>query len=318
MTDLGLYFAACGRMELAEALEWAARLDIATIEISAHVGGRFDVDQMLEGGADRLRAALSRHDIRVSAVNMSADGQLLLGPHGSDTDRIHAGPPQAKRAFAVRRLRAAARLAGELGASVVSGFVGCDDYSRWFPWPERDAWERMEEGFAEAVVPILDEFDANGVRFAVEPHPRQLVYNTETAARSIELLNGHRAWGFTLDPANLMLAGVDPVVFAGELGERILNFHAKDGEIVRNHAARSGLLANGAWDRPGRGFRFRVAGWGDVGWKQLITELSLAGYEGPLTIEHEDPTFSAREGVEKAAEFLRPLRINSRPDDVWW
>ncbi len=319
MIDLGLYFAACTKMELDEALEWVAGLGIAGIEISSHVGGRFDVEEMLETDrVDRLAAALTRHRLRVTAVNMSADGQLLLGPHGSDTDRIHAGTAAEKHTFAARRLLLAAELAARLDAPIVSGFVGCEDYSRWFPWPDPDAWERMERGFALVVRPVLDDFLALGVRFAVEPHPRQLVYNTETALRSLELLDGHPAWGFTLDPANLMLAGADPVTFVAELGERLLNVHAKDGELVRHHAARSGLLANGAWDRPGRGFRFRVPGWGEVAWKQLITELSVSGYDGPLTIEHEDPTMAAREGVEKAVHFLQPLRIVEAPEGVWW
>jgi sugar phosphate isomerase/epimerase len=319
MTELGLYFAACGNMTLEEALAWTAEIGMSGIEISSHTGGRFDVEQMLqENRTEQLIAALDEHGLRVTAVNMSVDGQLLLGPHGSDTDHIHAGTAAEKRAFAAERLRLAAQLAARLGAPVVSGFVGCEDYSRWFPWPDPGAWEQMEQGFAQVVTPVLDEFQALGVRFAVEPHPRQLVYNTETALRSLELLDGHPAWGFTLDPANLMLAGADPVTFAAELADRVLNVHAKDGELVRRHAARSGLLAHGAWDRADRGFRFRIPGWGDVAWKQLITELSATGYEGPLTIEHEDPTMAAREGVEKAVQFLRPLRFGERPEGIWW
>ena len=69
------------------------------------------------------------------------------------------------------------------------------------------------------------------------------------------LVDQHPALAFNFDPANLMLAGMDPVVFIVELGARIRHVHAKDGERVE-HARRSGLLAHGAWDRPGRGFRF--------------------------------------------------------------
>lgn len=316
---LGLYFAACHAMELDEAMGWAARLGIESIEISAHASGRFDADEMFEPGRIAvLRDALRAHDLQVSALNMSADGQLLLGPHHADTDWICQGSPEDKRAFAVRRLRRAAELAEQLEVPVISGFVGCEDYSRWFPWPDAGAWEGMEEGFVEHVAPLLDDIHAHGVRFAVEPHPRQFVYNTETALRSVELLGSHPAWGFTLDPANLALAGVDPVVFVSELGERIINVHAKDAELVAHHAARSGLLANGPWTRSGRGFRFRVPGWGDVQWRRLITELSVHGYGGPVVIEHEDPTMSPRDGVEKAVAFLDPLLIREPFEGAWW
>lgn len=320
MTELGLYFAACGEMALDEALDWITDLGIDSIEISSHVGSRFDVDEMFqqEDRIGKLRAALEKHGLRIAAVNMSADGQLLLGPHHADTDRIHPGTPAEKRDFAKRRLKLAADLASRLQAPVVSGFVGCEDYSRWFPWPDPEAWEQMEPLFVETAIPILDHYQDQGVRFAVEPHPKQLVYNTETALRSLELLDRHSAWGFTLDPANLLLAGVDPVLFAAELGDRVLNVHAKDGEIVRHNVARSGLLANGPWSRPDRGFRFRVPGWGDVPWKRLISELSIVGYRGPLTIEHEDPTMAAREGIGKAVDFLEPLLIREAAEGIWW
>ena len=115
-----------------------------------------------------------------------------------------------------------------------------------------------------------------------------------------------------------MLAGVDPVVFAAELGARVVNVHAKDGELVAHNIARSGLLAHGPWERPDRGFRFRIAGWGDVPWRRLITELALRGYSGPLTVEHEDPTMGRIEGIEKAAHFLDPLLIRQPFTGRWW
>ena len=316
---LGLYFAVCNRIELDVALAWASSLGIESIELSSHVSGRFDVDEMFEPGRiDALRDTVGGHGLQVSALNMSADGQLLLGPHHADTDWIHPGTANEKRAFGARRLRRAAELAEQLEIPVVTGFVGCEDYSRWFPWPDAEGWERMEEGFVREVAPLLDHFRAHGVRFAMEPHPKQFVYNTETALRSVELLAAHPAWGFNLDPANLALAGVDPVIFVSELGDRIINVHAKDAELVVHNAARSGLLANGPWARADRGFRFRVPGWGDVPWKRLVTELSLLGYRGPLTIEHEDPTMASREGVEKAVAFLEPLIIRQPSEGVWW
>lgn len=319
LIDLGLYFAVCDRMELSVALSWAAGLGIRSIELSIHVGGRFEVDKALDSGQIReLCSAVAGEGLAISALNMSADGQLVLGPYHADTDWICTGTPQEKRAFGVERLCRAAELAEELHVPVVTGFVGCEDYSRWFPWPDPDAWQGMESGFVEQVTPILDKFRSHDVRFAMECHPKQFVYNTETALRSVELLEGHPAWGFNLDPANLMLAGVDPIVFAADLGDRILNVHAKDGELVSHNAGRSGLLANGPWTRRDRGFRFRVAGWGDVPWRRLITELSVRGYEGPLTIEHEDPTMGPRDGVEKAVTFLEPLLINEPIEEPWW
>lgn len=316
---LGLYFAVFNHLELNDALEKAAALGCHALELSAHTGGRFDVDEMRRSGKGKsVRDAVAKAGLRISAVNMSADGQLVLGPHHADTDAVLKGTPEEKIAYGTRRMVSAVELAHDLEIPVVTGFTGCEDYSRWFPWPDPDAWERMEPAFVERWDPILSRFDELGVRFAMECHPKQIVYNTETAVRSVELLGSHPSWRFNLDPANLMLAGVDPVVFAATLGERVANVHAKDGEIVAHNAARSGLLAHGAWDRPDRGFRFRVAGWGDVRWKALITELALQGYDGPLVIEHEDPTMGPMDGVEKAARFLEPLIIREPFPGRWW
>jgi sugar phosphate isomerase/epimerase len=179
----------------------------------------------------------------------------------------------------------------------------------------------MRPVFRERVGRVLERFTRAGVVFAQEPHPKQFVYNTETALESVELLDGNPSWGFNLDPANLLLAGVDPALFVQELGARVKHVHAKDGELVAHNAARSGLLAHGPWHRPERGFRFRIPGWGDVPWKRLISTLALAGYDGYLAIENEDPVFEPHEGLAKAVRELEPLLPRApRPKGVerWW
>ena len=218
----------------------------------------------------------------------------------------------------MERLEKTARLASELEVGLVVGFTGCEDYTRFFPWPDPKGWEKMAVVFKDRVGVLLERFDRLGVSFAQEPHPKQFVYNIETALESVTLLDGHPRWGFNLDPANLLLAGVDPVVFVQELGDRILHVHAKDGELVRHNAARSGLLAHGPWERPGRGFRFRIPGWGDVPWKRLVSELRLCGYAGYLAVENEDPLFHPLDGLRKAVAELRPLLPVGERMERWW
>jgi sugar phosphate isomerase/epimerase len=212
----------------------------------------------------------------------------------------------------------AARLAAGLGVEVVIGFTGCEDWSRWFPWPLVDGYEQMGSGFRDALVPVLDRFGELGVAFAMECHPRQFAYNLETAEMALDLVGGHESLGFNLDPANLLLAGMRPEEFVVAQGTRVLHVHAKDGELVGHAAARSGLLAHGAWDRPGRGFRFRVPGWGDLDWRALLSELQVAGYRGVVAIEHEDPTMSRREGLEQAVAHLRPIILREPPSERFW
>lgn len=303
----------------AAALDAIAGFGLAGLELPVDAHSPFvDLQALLDGGAEPLLRQLAQRGLALSAVSIHQEGQLLLGPHHADTDGILAGTPAQKVAYATQRLCLAADVAQRLGVATVVGFVGCEDYTRFFPWPATDGWERMLPVFRERMLPVLDHFARRGVVFAQEPHPKQIVYNTETARESIALLDGHPAWGFNLDPANLLLAGVDPVVFVAEVGDRIRHVHGKDGELVAHHAARSGLLAHGPWDRRDRGFRFRVPGWGDVPWRRLITELVLAGYDGWIAIEHEDPTFGPRDGIQKAIDVLRPLLPNEPRQARWW
>jgi sugar phosphate isomerase/epimerase len=131
----------------------------------------------------------------------------------------------------------------------------------------------------------------------------------ETALRAVELMGGRKEFGFNFDPANLIYLGIDVENFIDQLAGRIYHVHAKDGEIVAHNVRRSGLIPQGDWQRLGRGFRFRIPGWGSVPWKKVITELSLIGYDYVMSYEHEDVTMSRQDGITKTIAFLKPLLI---------
>lgn len=316
---LGLCVQVLYHLPFREGLALARRLGFEAVELPVDARSPWiDLEGALADGGRAIRAAVRDAGLAISALSNHQEGQLLLGPHSADTDVIHAGDGAEKARYAAERLAMTAALAEALEVPVVCGFTGCEDWSRWFPWPDSEGWEKMRPGFVERLTPVLEAFRARGVRFAHECHPKQFAYNTETAREAVELLGAHPAFGFNLDPANLMLAGVDPVLFVAEHGARIFHVHAKDGEVVAHHAARSGMLAHGPWHRPERGFRFRVPGWGDVAWRCLITELAVAGYRGVLSVEHEDPTMGRVEGLSKAVQFLDPLLLRDPVEGRWW
>jgi sugar phosphate isomerase/epimerase len=316
---LGVCVQVLYHLPLAEALSTARDLGFEAIELPVDARNPFlDLEEALGGGWRRVQQAVRDAGLEISALSNHQEGQLLLGPHGIDTDAIHSGSAAEKIQYAARRLGQTAALAERLEVGIVCGFTGCEDYSRWFPWPLEDGYERMGPVFRDRLWPILEQFSRHGVRFAHECHPKQFAYNLETAKLALSLLDNHPAFGFNFDPANLLLAGMNPLMFVAELGKRIWHVHAKDGEQVSHQVARSGLLAHGAWDRPDRGFRFRIAGWGDLNWKQLITELRVAGYDGVLAVEHEDPTMGRIEGLQKARDHLLPLVPREPMEKRWW
>lgn len=317
---LGLNLAVFGDRDFAAALDRAAELHLDAIELNAESGDPFTpaATLLLPGRAARVRREVESRGLLISALGNHAEAQLIGGPHHQDSDRIHTGSAEQKVAFGKAKLLDTARAAAELGVETVIAFVGCADWSRYFPWPDPEGWERMVPEFVETWSPILDEFGRLGVRLAHEPHPKQLAHNLETAEVLTEALGHRPEWGFNLDPANLALAGVDPCAFVQHLGARVYHVHAKDLELVPHNLARSGWQAHGPWSRPDRGVRFRIPGWGDLPWRRLVTELQLAGYRGVLSIEHEDPAISRDEGVEKATDFLRGIVLREPPEERWW
>ena len=59
-------------------------------------------------------------------------------------------------------------------------------------------------------------------------------------------------------------------------------------------------------------------GHGQEFWRSLTSELRLAGYNGVISIEHEDSLMSPDEGLTKAAKFLNQIIIREAPAAAWW
>lgn len=296
-----------------EVVALAAEKGYEAVELPAYDGnGQIDAVDMLEGdNADNLRKMVASHGMFISTLSNHADTMLILGPHGIDTDGIYAGTKEEKIKFGTESLLRSAQLANKLEVPVVIGFTGIENFGRFFPFPYAQGWSDNEEQFVERFVPILDKFKEYGVKYAIEPHPNNLVYDIHTAKRVLEITDNHPNLGFNLDPANLIYLGLQVENFIDALGSRIFAVHAKDGEIVRHNVNYGGMLMQGEWQRLDRSFRFRIPGWGSVDWKKVITELSLINFDYVLSYEHEDVTMSRADGTDKTIDFLKPLLIHA-------
>jgi len=267
---------------------------------------------MLKNGtAKEMRKMVESHGLFISALSNHADSLLIMGPYGDDTDGIYKGTKEEKIKFGTESLINSARLANELEVPVVIGFTGIENFGRYFPFPYAKGWKACEDSFVELFKPILDKFKEYGVKFAVEPHPNNFMYDLHTCKRAIELVDNHPCLGVNLDPANIIYLGLYVETFIDEMGDRIFTVHAKDAEMVAHNMGKGGVLMQGEWGRIDRAFRFRIPGWGTVNWKTVITELAMVGYNGVLSYEHEDVTMSRADGVDKVLDFLKPLLIHA-------
>ena len=311
---IGLFTATFLDKSLEETCSMAAKYGYEAVELPAFAGNpHLDIDQVIKDNnyAKKIKKIIKDNGLIISALSNHPEGQIILGPYGEDTDAIYKGTKEEKIKFGTERMIKTAQAANILEVPVVCGFVGCENFGRFFNWPWSKGWAKMEEEFVKLWSPILDKFGEYGVKFAHEPHPNELAYDIDTAVRAIELMGNRKEFGFNFDPANLIYLDVKVEIFINVLKDKIFHVHAKDGEVVEHNLARSGRIPQGDWQRLGRGFRFRIPGWGSVPWKKVITELSMIGYDYVMSYEHEDVTMSRQDGIEKTISYLKPLIIEA-------
>ena len=110
-----------------------------------------------------------------------------------------------------------------------------------------------------------------------------------------------------LDPSNLFWQQIDPLTAVEELGDAIFHVHAKDTSFDPDLVARNGILDTKEHTPDGeRSWVYRVVGRGHGSgfWRALIQKLHSSGYEGALSIEHEDLSVDPEEGIREAADLL--------------
>ena len=156
-------------------------------------------------------------------------------------------------------------------------------------------------------------------KIAFEMHPGFCVYNPESLLRLREAVGD--IIGANFDPSHLIWQGIDPVAAIRALKGAIYHFHAKDTKIDPYNAAVNGVLDPKTFnDISVRSWAFRTVGYGnDMNyWKDMISNLKMTGYDGVISIEHEDGLMSVKEGLEKAVSFLKEILITEDPTAAWW
>lgn len=179
--------------------------------------------------------------------------------------------------------------------------------SSWPPETQailRYQWDEKLIPYWTKIVALAKE---NGVeRIALELHGNQCVYNVPSLLKLREVVGP--IVGANLDPSHLFWMGADPLVAAEALGEAIYHVHAKDTFLNGPKQAVTSLLENGSlMDIPARSWSYITLGFGhgEEWWRQFCYRLKMAGYDGWLSIEHEDVLLNSLEGLEKSVALLQ-------------
>ncbi|WP_324758254.1 sugar phosphate isomerase/epimerase family protein [Haloarcula sp. GH36] len=319
--QVGVLTVPLGDQSLADALSYLDSIGVDAVELGC---GGFPGDDHLP------------RDQYLDDEDAQAELQDLLDEHGMAVSALatHNNPlhPEEERASeADTELREAIRLADQLGVDAVTCFSGLpaggpnDEVPNWItaPWPSEhaDAHEYQWEVATDYWGDLADHAAHHDVDVAIEMHPNMLVYEPRGMLKLREATNDHV--GANFDPSHLYWQGIDVTEAIRLLGEEgaIHHFHAKDTKVYDSEAREKGVLDTTAYtDEPNRSWLFRSIGYGhdESHWKDVVSTLRMVGYDGTLSIEHEDSLTSAREGLEKAVDVLDRAVFETQPGDAYW
>lgn len=319
---LGLMSAAVAPLGWDKALDYCQQLGLEAIELPC---GAYARTPLLDA-----EAALAEPGLRQKIMDDVARRGLVISALSCHGNAVHPDPDVAR--MHERAQDITVRLAPLLGVHVVCTFSGCpggapgDRTPNWVTcaWPP-DYPRILEYQWNDVLVPYwkrkADEARNEGVRIAFEAHPGFAVYNPETLLK-LRRLAGENL-GANLDPSHFFWQGIDPVEAARVLGDAgaIYHVHAKDTALDRHNMATNGGLDTKSYGDLGhRAWVFRTCGYGhgDEFWKPFVSMLRCKGYDGALSIEHEDSYMSVQEGLGKAVAYLRGVLIRDEPTQPWW
>ena len=131
-------------------------------------------------------------------------------------------------------------------------------------------------------------------------------------------------WMFSLglylnfDPSHLLWLGIDPVAALRPYVDKVAHAHAKDAETFperRNHYGFFGRLGERERDPWDMGWwRYRIPGLGQVDFPGYVDALYEGGFDGVLSVEHEDPVWGGtpqkiEQGLRIAQRHLGTLVV---------
>lgn len=289
---LGFVSAILPDLSLEEILDFAAQEGFDCVEVMCWPPGK----------AERRYAGVTHLDVtgfdddRVAQVQQltSAKGVSISGlgyyPNPLTADEEEAG-------VYVEHIRQVIVAAKKLGINQMNTFVGRD-------WTRSvdDNWPR----FLATWKPLIEFAEQQGVRVGIENCP--MLFTADEWPGGKNLATTPAIWrrmfeeipspnfGLNYDPSHMIWQHMDYLKPIREFRERIFHVHAKDVRIDTHRLDDVGILAH-----PTQFHTPKLPGLGDVDWGRFFSELTDAGYDGPVCIEVEDRAFEGSLERRKAS-----------------
>lgn len=291
---------------------WAKSLGFIGVQIPAWDARCIDLKKAAESKtyADEIKGIVNAAGMEITELSTHLQGQLVAVNPAYDALFDGFAPeevrnnPKARTEWAIQQLLYAAKASQNLGLDACATFSGALLWHTVYPWPQRPAG-LVETGFTELAkrwMPILNEFDANGVDLCYEIHPGEDLHDGVSYEMFLEKVNNHKRANLLYDPSHFVLQCLDYLAYIDFYHERIKMFHVKDAEF--NPTGKQGVYGGyqGWVERAGR---FRSLGDGQVDFKSIFSKLAAYNYKGWAVMEWECAIKHPEQGAAEGAVFIK-------------
>ena len=291
---LGFLTVALGQLPCEEILDWAAEIGFQALELAAwprlndrdFSSSTVDANMSVQE-AKEVRALFDHKGVEISSLAYY-DNMLAAD--------------KAVRAANQAHLKKVIDTASAMGVELVGTFIG------------RDITKSVDENLEEIakVFPELIRYaESKNVKLMIENCPMDgwqkpgvpgNLFYSPALWREIFRITP-KSFGLNYDPSHMYWMGIDHIAALSEFADRIFHTHAKDTEILSDGLYENGIFGSlsdkvstdGWW-------QYRLPGLGEIDWQEFVKVLYDIGFDGTLSIEHEDPIWAGT--VEKSKKGL--------------
>jgi sugar phosphate isomerase/epimerase len=271
--QVGMLTAPFGDKPLLEVLDFAAKAGIPCLEVVADPGSKhIDPGTLDAARADEVKRLLAERKLEISGLACFQDACL---PGGREKFQSHA-----------RKMVDAAVLLDVPTLCMQTGM----------PLPDMGRITQIKQVVPKVYAPILAYAKDKGIKIAIENWFETCLQGIDTFECLLETIKDDN-FGLNYDPSHLVHQECNYLLPIRMFGKRIFHTHAKDTLVDAEAKARTGIYAHGWW-------RYVIPGSGSIHWGEYINHLRMTGYQGVLSIEHEDSALSREKGFILAARHL--------------
>jgi sugar phosphate isomerase/epimerase len=252
-------------------ISFAAGAGFGALEVAANpTCAHFDARQ-----PEKLAVAAAEAGLRVSSL-------------AAYVDVSNADP--AKRRDNQALLRKLVKLAPRAGTDVLCCTAGLPPAGM----PREEALCKISAPFFRQLATAAADA---GIKIALENWFATNIMNLAQWDLIFELVPALN-FGLNFDPSHLLWQDIDYLMAVERYAGRIFHTHAKDCEVVAHKRAFLGNQTYGWW-------RYVIPGFGEIDWGVYVSRLRKNGYDGVLSIEHEDGAIGREAGFVQGLHHLR-------------